>query len=324
MIEILKPPPFATIQDTGRPGWRSEGLPPCGAIDRWSLRLANTIVGNDSNAPALEWLLGGGSLRFDRASAFCLTGAKVEAWLDGVPVEDRHICYSPAGGVLNIGGFLAGRTLYIAIEGGIAVAPVLGSASTYLPGKFGGHFGRKLVAHDRVRLGNRRWPPPRFNAAWIARLPQPRDTVTARFMPGPSWDALPAFARTRIVSHGFKVSPDSDRAGVRLGGNLPCKGINFAAPSEPAIPGTIELTNDGSLIVLLADGPTTGGYPKPGVVIQADIPVVAQRKPGASLRFVEVTPTVAIIAANKARAHLEGLAAQVRPRRDNLPDLVDF
>jgi len=324
MIEILKAPPFATIQDAGRLGWRAEGVPQGGAIDPWSLRLANTIVGNEPDAPALEWLLGGGSLRFDRASAFCLAGAEVEAWIDGVPVMDRQICYSPAGGILNVGGFIGGRTLYIAIEGGIVVPTVLGSASTYLPGRFGGMFGRKLLAHDRIGLGNRRWPPPRFKTEWIARLPQPREVMTARFLPGPGWEGISAMARTRIASHGFRVSPDSDRAGVRIGGTIHCDGIDFAAPPEPVIPGTIELTNDGSLIVLLADGPTTGGYPKPCVVIQTDIPVVSQRKPGSNLRFVEVTPSVAKIAANIARTQLSELAAQVRPRRNALPDLINF
>jgi allophanate hydrolase subunit 2 len=193
-----------------------------------------------------------------------------------------------------------------------------------LPGRFGGHFGRNLIAHDHLQLGNRRFPPPRFNKDWLSRLPEPREVMTARFLPGPGWETISAMARTRIASHGFQVSPDSNRAGVRLNGKIPCKGIDFAAPSEPVVPGTIELTNDGNLIVLLADGPTTGGYPKPGVIIQADIPVVAQRKPGATLRFVEVTPTVAVTAANIARAHLTSLAAHVRPKSSNLPDLVNF
>ncbi|HUG10252.1 MAG TPA: biotin-dependent carboxyltransferase family protein [Opitutaceae bacterium] len=324
MIEILKAPPFATVQDAGRLGWRTDGLPPSGAIDLWSLRLANVIVGNNADAPALEWLLGGGSLRFDRASAFCLAGARVEAWLDGMPVEDRQVCFAPQGSVLNVGGFISGRTLYIAIEGGIAVPRVLGSASTYLPGHFGGHLGRKLLAHDRVPLGPRRWPPPCFNPTWVERLPQPRDAATARFIFGPNWEDLSAIARTRLVGHAFRISPDSDRAGVRLGGKIPCEGLNFAAPSEPVIPGTIELTSDGSLIVLLADGPTSGGYPKPGVVIQADVPVIAQRRPGANLRFVEVTPSEALIAAHQARSQLADLANQVRPKRSRLPDTVSF
>lgn len=324
MIEILNPPPFATIQDGGRPGWRGEGLPPGGAIDRWSLRLANTIVGNEPEAPALEWLLGGGSLRFDRASAFCLAGARVEAWLDGVPVDDRQICYAPAGGVLNVGGFLSGRTLYIAIEGGLTVQLVLGSAATYLPGRFGGLHGRRLLAHDHIALGQRPWPPPRFNATWVDTLPQPRDVATARFVFGPGWESLSAIARTGIVGHAFRVSTDSDRAGVRLSGRIPCDGVSFAAPSEPVVPGTIELTSDGNLIVLLADGPTTGGYPKPGVVIAADLPVVAQRKPGATMRFVEVTPTEALTAAHQARSQLAALAALVRPEHNRLPDVAGF
>lgn len=324
MIEILKPPAFATIQDTGRPGWRTEGLPPGGAIDTWSLQVANTIVGNEPDAPAIEWLLGGGSLRFDRSSAFCLAGAKVEAWIDGVPVEDRQICFAPKGSILNIGGFLAGHTVYLAIEGGISVPHVLHSASTYLPGRFGGVFGRRLLSHDRIRLGARRWPPPRFSGDWLNELPQPRESATVRFLAGPGWKDLPASGRVRIVSHAFRVSPDSDRAGVRLGGKVPCAGVDFAAPSEPVLPGTIELTNDGTLIVLLADGPVTGGYPKPGVVIQADLPIVAQRKPGSTLRFLEVTPSMAVTASSQMREALGKLAAKVRPSQSRLPDLVEF
>jgi urea carboxylase len=201
---------------------------------------------------------------------------------------------------------------------------VLGSASTYLPGRFGGHLGRKLLAHDCVPLGPRRWPPPSFNAAWIEKLPQPRDVATVRFIIGPNWEHLSAMARTRIVGHAFRISPDSDRAGIRLGGKIPCEGLNFAAPSEPVVPGTIELTSDGNLIVLLADGPTSGGYPKPGVVIQADVPVIAQRKPGANLRFVEVTPLEALTAAHQARAQLAELANLVRPKRSRLPDVAGF
>lgn len=324
MIEILKAPPFATIQDAGRPGWRAEGMPTGGAIDTWSMRVANTLVGNAVDAPVLEWLLGGGSFRFDRAAAFCLAGARVEAWIDGVPVGDRQTSFAPAGAVLHVGGFLSGRTLYIAIEGGVSVPRVLGSASTYLPGRFGGVFGRKLLAHDQIAIGPRCWPPPRSDPAWLVDLPQPRDTATARFIPGPHWLALPEAARSRLTTHGFNVSPESDRAGVRLTGKIPCGDVDFSAPSEPVLPGTVELTSDGNLIALLADGPTTGGYPKVAVVIQADVPVIAQRRPGTAIRFVAVSPEDAIAASRQDRAHLATLAKRVRPPRDDLPDLVGF
>ena len=148
MITISRAPPYLTVQDAGRKQSRWSGVPQGGAMDFTAMSAANAIAGNSLNAAALEWALGGGSIRFDRDCTFALAGATARATLAGQAVAPCTTTYARAGDELTVEQIVTGRFLYLAVAGGIDVLPVLGSRSTYLPGRFGGYEGRMLKSGD--------------------------------------------------------------------------------------------------------------------------------------------------------------------------------
>ncbi len=287
MIVVERAPPYLTIQDSGRPGYRASGVPHCGAMDQWSFGLANLLVANQRNAAALEWSIGGGTLRFDRNAVIALTGAEVEATIDDTPVASHTAVVVRAGQALTIRRIVARRFLYVAVRGGVDCPPILGSRSTYLPAAFGGIEGRRLITHDRLQIG----APADNPAAAHERL------VTSV---GPDFDAgvVRAIARggefsTDFLDATFTVSPASDRMGYRLEGDHGLEAGAASITSEPVCAGTIQLTPSGHPIVLMADSPTIGGYSILGTVTSCDLPIVAQSMPGRKIRFVGVAVAAA-------------------------------
>lgn len=312
MIEIEKAPAFATVQARGRPGWRAQGLPAGGALDSWSLHLANALVGNRPDDAAIEWMLGTGAVRFLRPAPFALTGAAVSARLGERTITARHLHFAAEGEVLHIDSLRDGRAVYLAVGGGLQVKSVLGSRATYLPAKLGGLDGRTLRANDRLQIGKRSWPPPRFEERWLADCPWLGARAPLRVIPGPQWCDLTEEFRTAFFAMAWTVGAEADRAGMRLESRLKAEGLSFTAPSEPVVPGTIQLTPDGRPLVLLADGPTAGGYPKLGVVASADLGRLAQSPTGALVQFTPTTIADAQQAYRAAMTWLASLRAQVR------------
>src|SRR5687768_8854003 len=150
MIVVDRAPPYLTVQDAGRYGYRSSGVPPAGAMDQWSLAMANFHAGNERNAAALEWAIGGGSLRFERETIIGFAGAEIDAAIGDKPVQSPGSYAVRSGEVLNIRAITARRFLYLALRGGVECPIVLGSRSTYLPASFGGIEGRRLRKGDVV------------------------------------------------------------------------------------------------------------------------------------------------------------------------------
>lgn len=300
VLHVVHAPPFLTVQDLGRPGFRHLGIPPGGAMDAWALQAANVLAGNAPHAPALEWALGPGTLRLARDATLALAGASCDATLGGAPVEAYCTLHARAGDELAIGAPRGGRFAYVAIAGGIAVPPVLGSAATYLPAAFGGLLGRRLQDGDALPLGD---VAPR--AALVCPPALRRDLgddtsdhagddargpATIRIVRGPQADALDADGWRTLRDAAWTVSATADRTGYRLDGPRVAPIADTAArPSEPGCAGALQLPPNGQPIVLMADAPTVGGYPKPAVVCSADLGRLAQRTPGAPLRLVEVT-----------------------------------
>jgi biotin-dependent carboxylase-like uncharacterized protein len=283
MLTLLKAPPFVTVQDRGREGHRSAGVPPSGAMDRRALETGNLLVGNPRGSAALEWALGGGTLRFDRESAFALTGAQGRATLDGAPVPLYRSQWARAGAVLQVQGLERGRFLYICVAGGIAVPEVLGSRATYLPAGLGGLEGRRLRSGDRLPLGDPGHATPPSEVSEPADDPSP-----LRVLRGPQADEFDRVAWARLLNQPFTVTNASDRMGYRLAGPSVAARHPASLPSEAACPGAIQVPDGGTPIVLMPDGPTVGGYPKIAVVIGADLGRLAQRNPGETVRFREV------------------------------------
>jgi biotin-dependent carboxylase-like uncharacterized protein len=255
-------------------------------MDVVSMDAANALVGNDPGAATLEWALGGGAIRFDRACRFALTGATADAAIDGQRVGGNAAHGAVAGAVLTIGRFSAGRFLYVAISGGIDVPVVLGSRSTYVPARLGGHEGRLIRTGDRLPIGESgRHVQTRASAA----PPRRDDDAPIGVVRGPDADQFTLSGWTTLVSESFRVSIASDRTGYRLEGPVIERAGTESGPSAPVCAGVVQVPPAGRPLVLMADAPTIGGYPVLAVVSSADIARLAQRRPGDSVQFREVT-----------------------------------
>jgi biotin-dependent carboxylase-like uncharacterized protein len=297
VIEVVKAPPFATVQDLGWRAGRAWGLPPGGAMDRLLLAAANAAVGNAPGAAAIEWALGPGSLRFERpALVAVLRGAELRVNGDAVAAAIAPV---PGGGTVQIVPRGADRFAYVAVSGAIAVPEVLGSRSTYLPGGLGGHEGRRLRTGDRLPLGD---PPGGTDGAVSIQFPEEDGGGEAvlRVTRGPQWELFDATAQEAFLASTFTVASASDRMGYRLNGPTIAPREPATLPSEAACPGAVQIPDGGQPIVLMPDGPTVGGYPKIAVVIGADLRLLAQCQPGRRVQFREVSLAAARAAVRAA------------------------
>ena len=287
-ITVVRMTGLATVQDGGRTGFRAAGVPPCGAMDFASLAAANALVENPRELAAIEWALAGGALRFNSAADVAIAGAEVELTCNGAVVRTDTPLELKAGDELAVGGFVRGAYAYVAVRGGIAVPELLGSRSTYLPAAFGGLDGRRLRAADVLPLGKpaRSAAPEIPTPITLAERGAPR---TIRAIEGPNTDAFTREFRDAFWRDEFTLSPTSNRTGCRLERKAQQDHAARGAPSEPACVGAIQVPDGSGAIVLLADGPTVGGYPKIGVVASVDVPLLAQCVPGDRLRFELVT-----------------------------------
>ncbi|CAN5647714.1 biotin-dependent carboxyltransferase family protein [soil metagenome] len=277
---------LATIQDAGRPGFRADGVPLCGAMDVASFVLANALVGNGGAAAAIEWALAGGSLRFATRTVASVTGAEVELSRNGERVPSGTAIEFRADDVLTVGRFVRGAFAYVAVRGGIDVPAVLGSRSTYLPAGFGGLDGRRLRAGDVLRCG----PAPGSERSLAVAVEHGENRGRAiRAIEGPDTTVFTAEFRESFWASEFTLSPSANRVGYRLERESGRDPESRSVASGPACVGAIQVPGGGGAIVLMADGPTVGGYPKIGVVASVDLPTLAQKTPGERVRFERIT-----------------------------------
>ena len=310
MIEILKAPPFITVQDQGREGHRAEGVPPAGAMDRMALMHANLLVGNPPGAAGLEWALGGGRFGFTDVRTIATGAPGAAARLNGELLSPWQCVPIRAGDELVVEPPAQGRFAYLAISGGLRVPLVLGSRSTYLPGKFGGHEGRRLRTGDQIRLGKTPALRPRPS---LSAAQRPDYARPIRVVDGPQQDLFGDEAWELLLSGRYTVSTTSDRMGYRLEGPALTHRGPASLPSEPACPGAIQGPDGGAPIILMPDGPTVGGYPKLAVVITADLGVMAQQTPGTRPRFERATLDQAVAALREQRRVANGLLLSADP-----------
>jgi biotin-dependent carboxylase-like uncharacterized protein len=292
---------FTTVQDLGRPGYRTLGIPTSGAMDPPALEAANRAVGNPRGAAALEFTTPGPVARVLEDSTVAIAGADLSAQLDGSEVEPARAIRVRAGQVLQFGAPRRGVWGYLAVRGGIDVPSALGSASSFLPGSLGGYLGRRLREGDLVGCGPRRTGV----AAVGADIALPGDELAIRVIAGPQDDWLTAAARAQLLGETFVVSAHTDRAGARLDGPPLAHGTGMEFLSDGLLPGAVQVPSGGRPIVILPDGPTTGGYPKAAAVIGADLRLLAQARPGTRLRFRAVTMEEAVEALRAQRDALD-------------------
>ncbi|MBM3116723.1 biotin-dependent carboxyltransferase family protein [Jeongeupia naejangsanensis] len=298
-LTILKPGPQTSVQDLGRDGYAALGVPRGGACDPLSLRLANLVAGNAAGAAALEITLGGLALRFDAPTVFAWAGATMGVTLDGVALSPAHRYAAAKGAVLRFGFAEHGARAYLALAGGIDVAPVLGSRSTGLLAGIGGFKGRALCAGDVIECGE---AEPRLPGVAVAQAERGEHL---RVLPGPDWPLLGQDAQRQLLRTPWHIGLASNRMGMRLTGTAVDVASASSLASHAVMPGCVQLPPSGEPIVLLADAQTTGGYLRPLVVIRADLWRAGQFKPGDTLRFVEVDTAAALAATTAQRDWLE-------------------
>jgi len=270
VIEVLAAGPLATVQDLGRPGYQPLGVGRSGAADRSAHRLANRLVGNLETAATVEITLGGLSIRLLAPATVALTGAPCP----GGPAWNAPVSL-PAGSRVSLAAPAAGLRSYLAVRGGFAVPAVLGSRSTDLLAGLG---PLALAAGVRLPVGAEVAGEPAGEPA----APRPVRSGPVRVLPGPRqhWLDDPA----ELYGQVWTVRPDSNRIGIRLAGR-PVRRRAGELPTEPTLPGAIQLPPDGLPIILFRDGPVTGGYPVVGVLAEAELDRIGQLRPGDAVRL---------------------------------------
>jgi antagonist of KipI len=256
-------------------------------MDEFSFRAANLLAGNDESAAGLEITIGGPELVFSDEHVCALAGACAEARIDGELVPSGRSFVMPAGATLSIGTARSGVRCYFAVAGGIDVPVVLDSRSTFLAAGLGGMAGRALKAEDVLRVGLAKGPH-RVRSLASGALPETARETILHVVRGPQEDAFTSAGIEAFYSIPYRVLPRSDRAGVRLAG-APIELAGHAdLDPEGVVTGSVQVPGDGMPIVLGPDRPATGGYVKVATVISADLPVLAQARPGDTLRFMAV------------------------------------
>lgn len=310
-IRILRAGLCTTVQDRGRRSLRHLGIPVGGAMDLLSYELANRLVGNPENEAALEMTLTGDEIAFENDTLIAITGADMQP-IAHDSNDEQHVVaqHCPvivkAGVSVRFQNAQRGCRCYVALAGGVDVPRILDSRSTFLRAAFGGYCGRMLKAGDELTLG----APGECSHGIAQRLKQqapqtksvvqprwqvrpedlPGDDVTSlRVIPGAHAVYLESSEHGKLQDISFKVSNQSDRMGFRLSDHHLTMSKQLDLQSEGVHPGTIQLPPDGHPILLMADCAPTGGYPRIGHVISADIGLASQLRPGQSLRFVAIS-----------------------------------
>lgn len=281
-MKILDASALASIQDSGRLGYRSMGVGRNGAMDSWSLQAGNALIKNKLNEPAIEIVLGNLTIEFEEDVSFCLTGALYEAYLD----DKRIPCYwrinAKAKQILKLVRPLQGMYTYLCVHGGFDIEPVLQSTSTNTKAGFGGFEGRYLKTGDTINVKKASSLP----IIGVARL---APTQTIRVIKSSEYECFTAASQEAFETQQWKLQTNSNRMGYRLAGE---SALEFSEPVEMSSHGVdigmIQVPPQGQPIVLMADGQTTGGYPKIATVINADIGLMAQTRFGKACQFTVV------------------------------------
>ncbi|MCK6538599.1 MAG: biotin-dependent carboxyltransferase family protein [Anaerolineales bacterium] len=308
-LEILEVNGLATLQDSGRTDWRKFGVPTSGAMDPFAFRAANLLAGNDPHCAAVE--IGPGDIAF-RALRDCVVsvagvGFALSIYIWDFPLWSSY--YVRGGWTIRLNKLDFGVWAYLAISGGVQTPLVLGSSSTYLRGAFGGLDGRRLQAGDVLRFGIPSRPLPQLAARTLPESARPAysDHPTIDVVVGPQEKYFTDASIATFMSQPYFVSHTSDRMGYRLEGPALVHRDKVELVSEGMTMGAIQVPANGQPIVMMADSPTTGGYPKIGTVVRADLPLLAQCAPGKSrIRFQRTTVARAQEKARRLMGRLGG------------------
>ncbi|WP_075736361.1 biotin-dependent carboxyltransferase family protein [Streptomyces acidiscabies] len=281
-LAVVRAGVLTTLQDQGRPGHAHLGVPRSGALDPGTAALVNRLVGNPSSTAVLETTLDGCALRPRCTVAVAVAGAPCAVTVDGRPAPWGAPVHVPAGALLEVGAVTSGVRSYVAVSGGFLVEPVLGSRSTDLLSGLG---PPPLTNGTVLPLGS---PSPPSTRVDTAPQPAPPTELVLRVTPGPRADWFTPRALETFTTRAYRVSPASNRIGLRTEGPVLERARPGELASEGMVLGAVQVPPDGHPVVFLADHPTTGGYPVIAVVRTGDLAAAAQAVPGTPVRFVEV------------------------------------
>lgn len=326
-LHVVTPGLLATIQDRGRVGYQHLGVPVSGALDPVSLQAANLLVGNRPDAGAIEVACIGPTLTAEAdqvriavaGAAACIEILPDVAAPNGRSVASLQSFTLRRGETLRIGALTGATVLYVAVEGGFDIEPMLGSVSTDIRCGIGGWQGRALAAGDRLPLRQAR-ASERGEVCLEGFAVRPRPRV--RVIKGPQLDHFADSEVAAFLDNEYTVGPSADRMGMRLTGRTIQHARGFDIPSDGIAPGSIQVPGNGQPIVLLADRQTTGGYPKIATVISADLPALARLPVGAKVSFEAVTIEAAEAARREFVAELATMPDRIVPLRRTGADIV--
>jgi antagonist of KipI len=291
VFEVLEPGILTTIQDLGRYGFSQFGVPPSGALDTFSYKAGNLLVGNQQGEASLETTIMGLKLKTLREVVIAITGGDLFPTLNREPLEMWRTHLLVEGDIINFKKVRTGCRAYLAASGGLIFPQVMGSRSTYLSGKFGGLDGRALRKGDILFAPDIRSPLRqlgfRFPGDWI---PQFDKEALLKVILGPQDHHFTEKGLQTLSSFFFQVTPQCDRVGVRLDGpKIERRSeVEESIISEGLLAGAIQVPGDGKPIIILTEL-VTGGYTKIATVISTDLSKVAQLKPGDRVRFARVS-----------------------------------
>ncbi len=304
-ITVVKPGLLTTIQDDGRKGYEKFGIVVSGAMDIFSLKLANILVGNDINEACLEATVLGPELKISENTLIAITGAELSPTINGISVENNKPIFIKTESILSFKGPTKGCRAYIAFAGGFLIPKILESKSTYIRGKIGGLNGRALIKGDTIKIGKRSNSSEKIinsllkykeksgfiEAMWFAKNPfnYTNQNQEIRVFEDMQYNLADKDSLYNFYNNSYKVTSKSDRMGYRLEGSKIKFKEKIEMISGEVSLGTIQVPPDGNPIILLADRQTAGGYPKFAHVIKADIPLLAQLSPNSSIRFKKVS-----------------------------------
>jgi antagonist of KipI len=294
-IHVTRPGLHTTVQDLGRWGFQSQGVPVAGPMDLFSHRLANALVANAREAATLEITLIGPELEFDGDCLIAIAGAEFDVTVDGAAIPHAQAVKIPSRAKMRFGARTLGTRAYLAVNGGIDAPLVLGSRSTHVPSGIGGWEGRPLRKGDRLPIGS-----PMRRPAARRQSSHGRDTLivpaVVRVVSGPDTARFGSDAYDALQSAAYTIDADSDRMGFRLHGPAlrHLRGADIISDVTPT--GSVQVPGSGQPILLMADRQTTGGYPRIATVIAADLGIAGQRAPGDTISFRMCTAADALSA----------------------------
>jgi biotin-dependent carboxylase-like uncharacterized protein len=311
---VVQQPPFATIQDAGRRGWMRWGVSGSGAMDIEALASANALVGNPWHEAAIEFALAGGEWEIQAQSCrIAVCGGPFRVLVDGKEKAPYTSLELRLGQRLRVSGTPDAVWGYIAVQGGFDLPVVLGSRSTLVRAGLGGLDGRSMAAGDRLKLRLDRIP----HAPLLQIKPPARDRFTEiRVLLGPQDDHFDIGSVRNFLTEDWLVTNRIDRMGYHLSGPMLShseKGANIV--SDGIVAGSIQVPASGQPIALMKDNQPTGGYPKIATILTSDIGRLAQVRPGAKLRFVEVSRAEASRVRRDFATRIAGIGRAAEPPR---------